>query len=102
MSKEKAEVKEEVKTNNQIIKFELPSGVKVEMDISRFDVATLLKARQLAPTSTKVSSFILVEICKFDGKTIIEPELEKFSGFDLMELEGRWDDAKKYAQRPRI
>lgn len=79
------------------LNFTLPSGTNVEMDLARFTVRTVMDARACANGGFKTTLYILADICKFNGEKVTAPELEDYSGFDLLELENRWSEAQESA-----
>lgn len=85
----------EQEKDNKIIEFELPSGINVKMDLTKFTVATVMKARQMANSGFKTPLYIFADICTFDGKELNVPEIEGLCGYDLMTLEDVWADGKK-------
>lgn len=87
------EVKLEKKPN--IVRFTLPSGKQVELDLSRFKISTIMNARACAAGGFRTTLYILADICKFDGETVTVPEMDEWDGFDLLTLEDEWDKARK-------
>lgn len=75
-------------------KFILPSGMEVEMDLSRFKVSTIMNARACAGGGFRTTLYILADICKFNGEQATVPEMDEWDGFDLIALEDEWDKAR--------
>lgn len=89
-------------SDERILKFTLPSGIEVEMDLNRFNVRTVMEARTCANGGFKTTLFILEKICKFNGKTLTAPELEELDGFDFIELEDQWNKARNLVKKPPV
>ncbi len=88
--------------NAKIINFTLPSGKKVEMDLSRFKIRTIMNARACAQGGFKTTLYILADICKFDGQTVTVPEMDEWDGYDLLTLEDEWDKARNNIPKHQV
>ena len=86
---------DEQKEDSKIIEFTLPSGIKVEMDLSRFKIKTIMNARACANGGFRTTLYILADICKFNGEAVTVPEMDEWEGYDLLALEEEWDKARK-------
>ena len=87
--------------NASIIKFTLPSGKNVEMDLSRFKIRTIMNARACANGGFKTTLYILADICKFDGETVTVPDMDEWDGYDLLALEEQWDKTRNNIPKPQ-
>lgn len=87
---------------SDIVEFTLPSGKKVEMDLSRFKIRTIMNARACAQGGFKTTLYILADICKFNGQIVTVPEMDEWDGYDLLALEEEWDKARNNIPKHQV
>lgn len=78
---------------NKLLEFTLSTGKKVVVDTSKSNGHLLLKCRQ-ASDFVGAAIYMMSEIATFDGKKIPAPELLDLSAFEVMEIEGIWNELK--------
>lgn len=85
--------------NKEIVKFELSSGIKVEMDLSKNTARLLSEARKIYKedeTGYEISHYLISCISTFDGETITSEDMkDKLSAFDILELEAQFGALRK-------
>lgn len=85
--------------NSEIINFELSSGVKVSLDLSKNKAKMLTVARNLFKddeSGYKAIHYIVSNIATFDDKKLTVDEMDEvLSTFDMLELEALFGELRK-------